>query len=551
MGLSIFEETFGTSRVRFGAVNKREAVTEHLVAITHAVQAVVDTFPDPNGTKYAVSMSEDTRAYTTPDTKRIVVSFKPIFDKGLRVSTACTVMLGLTLHEIGHTLYTFPHLDVFEREFGEAGAMKQRPGGRSWEQVKAWDQLAYTVLNIGDDARLEARMSARLPVAKDVFPTMLHWVALDVGMVGERLRWRGKAMSMADRVNFAGRAVRYPWTAMWSSDEATRAERSWWIAWGRDYIALADDESDGIIRLVRAALERLRNAEDVEEPEQEQDEPQGTPEPEQEAEDDEQDPDKDEPDDEPGEDEGPGPKQPGREPSQPSVEDEDEDEDEDEPQKGKDPFGDDFDKDESDTEDDDESDEDDDEDDDDWDDDDDEDSDDEADNDDDDDDDGEGNPADDDDDEADEDEDEFADDASDDEGDDDTDSDDTGDEPGPKGLDSDDEDDAESDSDEDGEAKVGAPKDEDDDDKERDFPDDFDAHDLKGNVDAVNRPRDWKTKNDAALLQKAVDTEAVTDRVKTSEWGSVTVEVRSIAALRAAHAEYQARVERRRRGDWS
>ena len=331
MGLSIFEETFGTSRVRFGAVNKREAVTEHLVAITHAVQAVVDTFPDPNGTKYAVSMSEDTRAYTTPDTKRIVVSFKPIFDKGLRVSTACTVMLGLTLHEIGHTLYTFPHLDVFEREFGKAGAMKQRPGGRSWEQVKAWDQLAYTVLNIGDDARLEARMSARLPVAKDVFPTMLHWVALDVGMVGERLRWRGKAMSMADRVNFAGRAVRYPWTAMWSSDEATRAERSWWIAWGRDYIALADDESDGIIRLVRAALERLRNAEDVEEPEQEQDEPQGTPEPEQEAEDDEQDPDKDEPDDESGEDEGPGPKQPGREPSQPSVEDEDEDEDEDEP----------------------------------------------------------------------------------------------------------------------------------------------------------------------------------------------------------------------------
>jgi len=483
VALSIFEEAFGKERNRFSKVSKREATTEHLVDITKAVQAVVDTFRDPNtGDRYLVSLSGRTEAYTQPGTKRIVVSYKPIFDKGLKVSTACTVMTGLVLHEIGHTLYTFPNMPVIEAAYG-------KPTGQRWG-VKDFDQLAYTMLNIGDDARLEARMSEQLPIARDIFPTMLHWVAINTDMVGNRLRWGGKAMKMVDRVNFAARASRYPWTAVWSNDTATRAERSWWIDWARQYKALADRDGEGMVRLVDIALDRLRNAEPVAitPPVQE---PPVTCGPMGPAGDDE------------GEDEGPG-------------------------TKSKDRFGDDFNKepegDESDEDGEDEGDED----------------------------------EDGDDDEA-----------------DDWDEDEDDDEPGPMGVeDEDDEPESEDkpepekggskvdipddltdeDSDEggDGEPDSGdeaedAPDEggtevgDEDEDKPRTFPQDFDAHDLQGDVDRTNRGDDnWRAADEGALLQRALDVEATTERVATTKWGSAKVEVRSIQQLADQRAEREA-----------
>jgi len=489
VALSIFEEAFGKERNRFSKVSKREATTEHLVDITKAVQAVVDTFRDPNtGDRYLVSLSGRTEAYTQPGTKRIVVSYKPIFDKGLKVSTACTVMTGLVLHEIGHTLYTFPNMPVIEAAYG-------KPTGQQWG-VKQWDQLAYTMLNIGDDARLEARMSEQLPIARDIFPTMLHWVALNTDMVGERLRWKGKDGKMVDRVNFAARSIRYPWTAMWSSDTATRAERAWWIEWGREYKALADRDGEGMVALVDIALDRLRNAEPVAvtPPVQEPPITCGPMGP-----------------DEQGEDEGPG-------------------------TKSKDRFGDDFSKDE----DGDESDEDED----------------------------EGDPGD-------------GLDEADDE-DDDWDGDEDDDEPGPMGVEDEDEDedpthgnaeveDEDESEDDDAEDEKGGSKvdipddltdeagdegddgedsgdeaetatdvgDEDDTDKPREYPQDFDAHDLQGDVDRTNRGADnWRQAEEGALLQRALDVDANVERVATTKWGSAKVEVRSIGQLAEQRAEY-------------
>jgi len=487
VALSIFEEAFGKERNRFSKVSKREATTEHLVDITRAVQAVVDTFRDPNtGDRYLVSLSGRTEAYTQPGTKRIVVSYKPIFDKGLKVSTACTVMTGLVLHEIGHTLYTFPNMPVIERAYG-------KPTGQQWG-VKQWDQLAYTMLNIGDDARLEARMSEQLPIARDIFPTMLHWVALNTDMVGERLRWKGKDGKMVDRVNFAARSIRYPWTAMWSSDAATRAERQWWIEWGREYKALADRDGEGMVALVDIALDRLRNAEPVTitppvQPPGPVCGPVGPA------------------GDDDGEDEGPG-------------------------TKSKDRFGDDFSKDEDGEESDEAGDEDGDEDED-------EDGDDEG-----------GYPGVEDEDEDEdedpthgnaevEDEDESEDDAESEKGGSKVDipddlTDEAGDEDGDDGEDSGDE--AET------ATEVG---DEDDTDKPREYPQDFDAHDLQGDVDRTNRGADnWRQAEEGALLQRALDVDANVERVATTKWGSAKVEVRSIGQLAEQRAEY-ARIRNR------
>ena len=479
MALSIFEEAFGKERNRFSKVSKREATTEHLVDITKAVQAVVDTFRDPNtGDRYLVSLSGRTEAYTQPGTKRIVVSYKPIFDKGLKVSTACTVMTGLVLHEIGHTLYTFPNMPVIEAAYG-------KPTGQQWG-VKQWDQLAYTMLNIGDDARLEARMSEQLPIARDIFPTMLHWVAINTDMVGNRLRWGGKAMKMVDRVNFAARASRYPWTAVWSNDTATRAERSWWIDWARQYKALADRDGEGMVRLVDMALDRLRNAEPVSitppvEPPVITCGPMGPA------------------GDDDGEEEGPG-------------------------TKSKDRFGDDFSKDEDGDESDEDGDEDGDEDEaedgDDWD----EDEDDEP---------GPMGVEDEDDEPESEDKPEpekggskvdIPDDLTD----------ETGDEGGDGEPDSGDE--AEDAPDEGGD-EVGDAEDE----KPREYPQDFDAHDLQGDVDRTNRGDDnWRAADEGALLQRALDVEATTERVATTKWGSAKVEVRSIQQLADQRAEREA-----------
>jgi hypothetical protein len=484
VALSIFEETFGKERVRFGKVSKREATAEHLFAITEAVQRVVDTFRDPNtGQRFLVSLSAQTEAYSDPDNKRIVVSYRPIFDKGLKVSTVCTVMTGLVLHEIGHTLYTFPNHPVIEATFGKPG---EYTGVNYYDRKKAWDQLAYTVLNIGDDARLEARMTEALPIAAGIFPTMLHWVAVATQMVDERFRWKGKAMSMSDRVNFAGRSIRYPWTATWSNDQYTRDERLWWQAWGRDYIGLADHDADGMVRLIKVATERLRNPEDLDfdkviEPPQPP---------------------------------GPGGRKPG-------IEDEDEDEPKDKPKgESKPPFGDDFDKDDDDEDDDEDEDEADD------DESDDEDSDEDGDESDED--------ADDEQDESDEDKPE-----PDDEGgyesDEDAD-DDEQDEDKPKGGSKTDApsdnkgDDEGKDGDPDGEGKTGGDA-KADEDKPGGFPDDFDAHDLKGNVDAINNPTGWRDTQEGALVQKVLDGERAVERVGTGKWGTAKVEVRSIAQM--------------------
>jgi hypothetical protein len=88
---------------------------------------------------------------------------------------------------------------------------------------------------------------------------MLHWLALRVGMVGKHWRWTGSDMKMAERVNFAGTAMRYPWTAVWSKDAATRGERAWWQDWKRRYVALAPGDTLATIDLVYEGLDRLRH----------------------------------------------------------------------------------------------------------------------------------------------------------------------------------------------------------------------------------------------------------------------------------------------------
>jgi hypothetical protein len=67
----------------------------------------------------------------------------------------------------------------------------------------------------------------------------------------------------------------------------------------------------------------------------------------------------------------------------------------------------------------------------------------------------------------------------------------------------------------------------------RDHPQDFDAHDLDGNIDALNHSNDgnWDATRQAELLQKLLNEERSLDRVKSGEWGSAKVEMADPMAL--------------------
>lgn len=278
MGLSVFEQEFGKARIKRGGASriKHDAVTrEQLTDIVNAVQGVVDVMRDPNtGIRYSVSLGDDAGLNASnSESKAIRITWKPIFDKSLRVSTACTVMTGLVFHEVGHTLDTFPNLDAFRAVYGD----NRNWGG--WGK-RPFDALAYTLLNIADDARLERRQGNRYPVARDVFPTMLHWVALRTGMVGKHVAWdqrTGMKEAMAERVNFVIFATRYPWVAIWSADAVTRSERAWWQDWGRRYVAVEDDVSL-MLALIAEGLARLREPQrDEPQPDEPGTEPGGEP----------------------------------------------------------------------------------------------------------------------------------------------------------------------------------------------------------------------------------------------------------------------------------
>jgi hypothetical protein len=260
MALRVFEDTFGRRKVSRGRFvkTKTSAQEEYLIAVAGAVQSVVDTFRDPRtGDRFVVTTGPKAEAYSVPGEQVIRISHKPLFDKSLRIATACTVMTGMTLHEVGHTLYTFPYLDAVKAAFGSPD-----PQGYGYrDQPSNGDKLAYSVMNIGDDALLESRFARRFPIARDCFPTMLHWVAIQTGMMGQRVSWDqgdGK-QALVNRVNFLTYATRYPWVARWATDGITRAERSYWQDWSRRYIATEDEDIEARIVLTREALDKLRN----------------------------------------------------------------------------------------------------------------------------------------------------------------------------------------------------------------------------------------------------------------------------------------------------
>jgi len=274
--LTIFTERFGKARQFHTTLHAdSDGAREHIARTTDAVQAVVDTLRDPKtGAKYRVELGTGVTASTSEGAKLIKVTADPIFDDRLTVAQACTVMLGLTLHEIGHTLDTFPHSEQFRARFGKPGDVI---GGDDGVLTHNFDRLAYHVLNIAEDARLEARMVERLPVAADCFPTTLDWVAGKANMKGRPMMWDARG-PIKSRVDFFLWATRYPWTAKWAVDATTRAERKWWQDWRDRYVQVETGDAVRLIAYIEEALTRLRepNRDEPEpEPEPQPDEPGG------------------------------------------------------------------------------------------------------------------------------------------------------------------------------------------------------------------------------------------------------------------------------------
>jgi hypothetical protein len=208
--LTIIDQALGRSRLN--SVKDLEDIAE----VLEATQRVVDTLTPPWGGRYIVALKDATTAVTDFQAKTIVITAKPIYDSTLTQGQCAEVLVGLTAHEIGHTI--FDGLDW-------ALAVRDR------NPHPAYSRLS----NLLADHRLEARMATRFPMIGPSFGIMLRWVA-KFYKYGEAKAVRATpTMKGPARFDFAVAAVRYPWGVKWSADAATRAERRRWREWADEY----------------------------------------------------------------------------------------------------------------------------------------------------------------------------------------------------------------------------------------------------------------------------------------------------------------------------
>ncbi len=238
-----------------------EIAEENAIIATEAldaVQSIVGALTHPEGGRF-VATFDDTVGGGLTNGRDIRVTSKPLFDQRLKMADACTVLAGLAVHEIGHV-----HL----------GHQAKTVAGRYWPGSKTMLALA----NIVDDVRIDERTRSRFPGMAPTIRPVRQYLALNADMGDMPPLNAVDATSLSDKVNLAITALFYAPYRKWTANDATRAERRWWQAWGeRAAVAHTDAE---VLRVLAAALTRVTpEPEPQDEPGEGEDGDDGQPEP--------------------------------------------------------------------------------------------------------------------------------------------------------------------------------------------------------------------------------------------------------------------------------
>lgn len=257
MTLSIFRDTFA-DRKTLSSVRGRRAGEVGLDALT-AVQTVVDALTDGNGGRYKVAFSAKVEASTSLQSRAITISSAPLTDGSIKLREAVEVMVGLTTHEVGHTILTPALQAALEHKYGTP--------------VPA---LIHKTGNVLDDVRLERWMAARFPGIGGSFKVTIKYVGRKTIPAKVVVGWTD-GLTLAQRFNFFVAATRYRAHVSWLGSAATRRERQYWVDWAATYAA--DPENiDLLIAGIDVAATKLRLPVEPESNQPDEDEPVETPE---------------------------------------------------------------------------------------------------------------------------------------------------------------------------------------------------------------------------------------------------------------------------------
>jgi hypothetical protein len=191
----------------------RDAVVALLDILTETVSALHD-----DAKPYRVILSErSASAATALEAKLVEIGSKPWRDDDLTEGQRAAVMAGLALHEVGHIRFSQQYTRALNAQFGTQNITN----------------AIRTLSNLAADCHDELAARRLFPGLSDAIRPVLWWCG-DKGMrrfdayeADEML-----TRSIADRVNLAIAAVRYPWQVDWSSPDG-QTWMTWWTAWGK------------------------------------------------------------------------------------------------------------------------------------------------------------------------------------------------------------------------------------------------------------------------------------------------------------------------------
>lgn len=212
--------------------DRRDANAEIAGEALAAVQTIVSALASPEGGRYSVVFDDSQPTGATQlVSRRIRVTPKPLFDPSLRMIEACTILTGLSTHEVGHTWISAETEGILNDYW---------PGSVT----------AQTVAFALDDTRVDAFLRRRFPgVAFAIRPTLAYIAS----QTGEQppLRYTPQ-LSVANQLAFMINAVRYAKHCRWVGDPLTREMRTRWQAWATANAEIT--EKDEIIAAIKAGI---------------------------------------------------------------------------------------------------------------------------------------------------------------------------------------------------------------------------------------------------------------------------------------------------------
>ena len=213
----------------------------------HAVVALLDILTETvsalhdDAKPYRVILSQHSAsAATALNAKLVEIGSKPWRDRDLTDGQKAAIMVGLALHEVGHIRFAQNNTRALNAQFGSANVTP----------------AIMTLSNLASDHHDERAARDLFPGLSDAIRPVMWWVG-DKGM--RSYDWRDVDAklneSIAERVNLAIAATRYPWQCEWTSGDG-RTWLAWWADWAKRATLTRRPKDHALI--VQEAIDKVR-----------------------------------------------------------------------------------------------------------------------------------------------------------------------------------------------------------------------------------------------------------------------------------------------------